>query len=536
MVIVRIGAGLGNQLFQYAFARNIAIKLKTKLKIDLTQCEKDKSTPFAFFRLDAFNLKDKTFATQKEIDSIDHTWKIFNDQSQPEVHKGDNVFFEGGSFEQKEIWFAENAKEIVKEFTLKEPLHEISAQWKKKIKSSKNPVALHIRIGDCLNPFWRNQGVNNFPKQYYLDCLEILKKDYPEMTIFVFSDGIQWAKENFKLDYPTYYVEGCERDYEEQYLMSCCDHNIVAHSTFSFWGAYLNPNPKKKVFCKPQAQGWREACQSWIQVPIDFSQKPMLELTPSISFIFYVEDNNSQALEFSLMSILQQRCMRDYEIIIVNTSRDETGDVCRKFATIDCVTVLNVDKSLDKYSAFNMALKIARGLFVTFCTAKTFLIPEALMSLFYVWNNEYMKRYFNKYSEIKEHFYYANYERAMNMFTSDIYYSVRTVNEDENGSIDWNDKKFEPACENAFINLNEYSDSPLDDVQRVGLVFNNESEDLLLGKFFKRKFLNDYDIRFKQREIDETAETAGGVLFLIESMLLSKTTAFIPQMLFGRLK
>ena len=323
MVIVRIGAGLGNQLFQYAFARNLAIKLKTKLKIDLAQCEIDKTTPYAFFRLDAFNLKNKTIATKEELDSIDETWKIFNDQSQPEVSVGDNVYFAGGAFEQRERYFVENAPAIVKEFTLKNPLHKISAQWKKKIQAT--------------------DGSN---------CLETLNKDVPNFTVFVFSNDMRWCKENFKLDYPTEYVEGCEKDYEEMYLMSCCDHNIVAHSTFSFWGAYLNPNPNKKVFCRlGYLEG--ESCKNWIKIPLDYSKKPMMELLPTVSYILYV-DKNDPSIEFSIMSIVQQRSRVDYEIIVIDASSSDNESISRKFAGLNMVTIFNVQSSVDKYTAFNI--------------------------------------------------------------------------------------------------------------------------------------------------------------------------------------
>ena len=536
MVIVRIGAGLGNQLFQYAFARNLAIKLKTKLKIDLTQCEIDKTTPFAFFRLDAFNLKNKTIATKEELASIDDSWKIFNDQSQPEVQPGDNVYFAGGAFEQRENYFVENAPAILKEFTLKNPLHKIAAQWKKKIQAAKCSISLHIRNGDVIIPSNRNQGINNYPKDFYIDCLEALRKDVPNFTVFVFSYDMKWCKEYFKLDYPTEYVEGCEKDYEEMYLMSCCDHNIVAHSTFSFWGAYLNPNPRKKVFFRAgYLEG--ESCRSknWIGIPLDYSKKPMMEFPPTVSYIFYI-DKNDPSIEFALMSIVQQRSRVDYEIIVIDASNDNES-FSRKFAGLNSVTIFNVQSYTDKYTAFNMGLNCARGLFVTFLTAKDFIVPDSFMMFCHVLELDFMNNYFNKYSEIREELRYHNYEKVMNQCSSNIVYSVKKINENENGTVDWANKKFEITCEENFKNLQKIEEMTLDDLQKINLIFSgNQSDNILFGKFFKRKFLNDYNIHFRQCESDEPPTTGGGVLFLIESMLLSKKITFVPDILFGRLK
>jgi hypothetical protein len=70
------------------------------------------------------------------------------------------------------------------------------------------------------------------------------------MHFYIFSDDMDWVKENLFFDFPvTYVTENYKRgkSCEDLYLMSLCKHNIIANSTFSWWGAWLNPNPQKVV-------------------------------------------------------------------------------------------------------------------------------------------------------------------------------------------------------------------------------------------------------------------------------------------------
>ena len=124
-----------------------------------------------------------------------------------------------------------------------------------------------------------------------------------------------------------------------------------------------------------------------------------------------------------------------------------------------------------------------------------------------------MKNHFSKYSEIKEEMRYNNYERVMNQCSSNIVYSVKKVNENENGAVDWAGKKFETLCEKGFINLKNIEEMVLDQSQKMNLILSNNKEDSLSGKFFKRKFLNDYNIRFRHAENNESPSTVEGYYF-----------------------
>jgi hypothetical protein len=85
---------------------------------------------------------------------------------------------------------------------------------------------------------------------YYDRCVKRLTERVKDPHFFVFSDDPQWSRDNLKLEYPAVYVDhnDMEHGHEDLRLMSQCKHNIIANSTFSWWGAWLNNNRDKVVF------------------------------------------------------------------------------------------------------------------------------------------------------------------------------------------------------------------------------------------------------------------------------------------------
>ncbi|MFB6284669.1 MAG: alpha-1,2-fucosyltransferase, partial [Halobacteria archaeon] len=111
----------------------------------------------------------------------------------------------------------------------------------------KPSIGVHVRGRDF---FTQGPGRGNTLTQEYYDlALDYMKNHTKNPSLYVFSDDPEWAKENVRFDEPTEYVSTDYGTNENQdlYLMSKCDHVITANSTFSWWSAWLNENPDKKV-------------------------------------------------------------------------------------------------------------------------------------------------------------------------------------------------------------------------------------------------------------------------------------------------
>ena len=232
--------GIGNQLYQYAAGRRLAYKLNTELKLDTTFYDRDNLRPYA---LNFFNIKE-SIATPEEIERIRKISAEKNIGIEgntqhfiPEVLRyPNNVWLYG--YWQQEKYFADISNILRKEFTLKQALGSSAKSWKEKILANECSVSLHIRHGDFAYSPINSPYPGAFailPLEYYYNCITSLKNDHKNLTLFVFSDNLNWLKENFLSDLPTQFVEGEDlKDVEELYLMSLCKHNIIANSTFSW--------------------------------------------------------------------------------------------------------------------------------------------------------------------------------------------------------------------------------------------------------------------------------------------------------------
>jgi len=140
---------------------------------------------------------------------------------------------------QTEKYFINYRTEILELFS---PTDEITSKLTEKYYETlkKNTTSLHVRRGDYL-------GLPDFhpvlPIEYYKESLKLIGYD---STILIFSDDIDWCKSNFDFIKDKIFISDLE-DFEELYLMSMCDNNIISNSTFSWWGAWLNQNLEKKV-------------------------------------------------------------------------------------------------------------------------------------------------------------------------------------------------------------------------------------------------------------------------------------------------
>lgn len=265
MIIVRLIGGLGNQMFQYAAGRRAAWYNKTNLKLDISGFGTPQGTTKRDYSLHIFDISEN-FATKKEIERLKTTRQNFfvsilsllnfNKNSyfkekyfhfDPEMLKvPDNTYIEG--YWQSPKYFKDVERIIRKEFEFKPRIDRNNLAILKKIKLTPS-ISIHFRRGDYIRDRKTHQFHGVCGPDYYLRAVKLLIGRISRPHFFLFSDDPGWVKKNFKLKYPAVYVSQArpERDYEVMRLMSNCQHNVIANSAFSWWGAWLNRNPDKIV-------------------------------------------------------------------------------------------------------------------------------------------------------------------------------------------------------------------------------------------------------------------------------------------------
>jgi hypothetical protein len=119
------------------------------------------------------------------------------------------------------------------------------------IESVENPVSLHIRRGDYT---LQVEGNVALPMDYYIQAIEYLRAQASDSTFFIFSDDIEFARRNIGTGIRTVFVDHNDSfsAHEDLRLMSSCRHHIIANSSFSWWGAWLNPRSDKIVLAPRQ--------------------------------------------------------------------------------------------------------------------------------------------------------------------------------------------------------------------------------------------------------------------------------------------
>jgi len=165
----------------------------------------------------------------------------------PEVLKSpDDVYLEG--YWQSEKYFASTEGLLRREFTIRQSLSGRNQEMAARIAGC-NTVSLHVRRGDYVSNPNASRVHGLCGADYYQAAVRRIAEIVPQPHLFVFSDDPEWAARNLHLDHPMTIVTGndTQRDYEDLHLMSLCKHHIVANSSFSWWGAWLDTNPDKIV-------------------------------------------------------------------------------------------------------------------------------------------------------------------------------------------------------------------------------------------------------------------------------------------------
>jgi hypothetical protein len=266
MIIVNLKGGLGNQMFQYALGRKLALKNNNELKLDVSgyaRAEYSKDT-LREYKLANFNIEAE-IATAREVKRLKYPYGLLSKLArawrakilkqhhvgfEPSIlkKKGD-VYLDG--YWQSATYFADIADTIRQDFSLKQPLETSHGDIVKKIVSGPS-ISLHVRRGDYVSNATNQAYWETCSPAYYEKALAILGEKIGSFTTYVFSDDPDWVKNNIDIPAPVHYVSGQElADYQELFLMSKCNHHIIANSSFSWWGAWLNPK-KDKIVIAPK--------------------------------------------------------------------------------------------------------------------------------------------------------------------------------------------------------------------------------------------------------------------------------------------
>ena len=295
MIVARITMGLGNQMFQYAAAKALALEKQAELKVDISAYTVYKLRKYElnnFFGIDApvatadeldvyfYNhpvkrvwnklypkRKLRTFALPYEESLLPRTLLNVHDflvpphtrktYLEPHYHYDDDFFKAGDHIYLQGYWmswryFHKYEDAIRHEFTMLRGFDKIPPQLVKTIREE-NSISLHIRRTDITDAV-TVQLKGLVPLEYYYNAVEFLRSKIDKPVYYIFSDDIEWAKQHLAIkDAPVHFMSDVVTHSHEEdfYLMQQCRHNIIVNSTFSWWAAYLN-GFKDKVVVAPQ--------------------------------------------------------------------------------------------------------------------------------------------------------------------------------------------------------------------------------------------------------------------------------------------
>lgn len=264
--IVVFSGGLGNQMFQYAFFRCLEKKGKSVLadletyehiggmkfqltdvfnKINLKICKKEQKRQIIETNVIEKN-KKKKFVIYKEAVGYEEDRRKRADLSLLDVTGG--IIF---GIHQTYRFAAQIRETLLNDFTFDFACEEALVSLHNDIIYS-NAVGVHVRRGDYI--LEQNHCIYGgiCTEKYYDDAIHYIKEKVGGCTFYFFSNDIDWVKEHYNKDeYNAIFVETSMfehyQDWYDMYLMSICKHNIIANSTFSWWGAWLNQNADKIV-------------------------------------------------------------------------------------------------------------------------------------------------------------------------------------------------------------------------------------------------------------------------------------------------
>lgn len=265
-IVVRLVGGLGNQMFQYAAARSLALRSDSDLVLDVSWFGTSADRRFS---LDVFNIVGRIIGGGGEVgDRGKGIWEALKRKisrhrgsswnGYPVFHEKhfhfDSKFFQVrppaylDGYWQSEKYFYDHRDIIAGDFSIKAPAGDKTQKLLAEIKKC-NAVGLHIRRGDYVSNRSANAYHGMCSDAYYHEAVRLILERVAEPHFFIFSDDPVWVVSSFTIDCPMTVVDCNTPDqaYDDLRLMAACKHFIIANSSFSWWGAWLGRHPEKTV-------------------------------------------------------------------------------------------------------------------------------------------------------------------------------------------------------------------------------------------------------------------------------------------------
>lgn len=261
-VVVGLSGGLGNQMFQYATGRSLAVRLGVPLILDLSWFDGQQERQFSLsrFRIEAVMRSQCTWLPPRGralASRLSRRWlsRIMGVPvwREPHFHYSTDfsalsgpVFLEG--YWQSERYFREIRSLLLQEFALREALPSACGELLKEI-SAYDAICVHVRRGDYLSNPVAAKVHGTCPVDYYCAGVSELCQGLERPRVFVFSDDPAWVRASLTFACPMTVVDVNSTDdaHLDLVLMAACRHFLIANSSLSWWAGWLGGDAGKKV-------------------------------------------------------------------------------------------------------------------------------------------------------------------------------------------------------------------------------------------------------------------------------------------------
>jgi hypothetical protein len=279
MIIVRLQGRLGNQMFQYALAKSLQESGKN-VTIDSSMLKYDgnhnelglfENVKSEYIEADSHLVaklgdcnKSFPYKVKRKIIGYKKTHILENNYAyNAAIFDMDNVYLEG--YWQTEKYFKNIEGQIRTLYTFPTITDKSNLDLEDKIKSC-NSVSLHIRRGDYLSDKNAPMHGDICTKAYYDNAIKYIKERVDNPKFYIFTDDAEWARQQYKdEEYTIVDQNHADNSFRDMQLMSLCKHNIIANSSFSWWGAWLNTNKDKIVTAPPKWFNLAETPDVWCE-------------------------------------------------------------------------------------------------------------------------------------------------------------------------------------------------------------------------------------------------------------------------------